>query len=924
MADVFSSQSGSIQFKSPEIPLVVDVKGVLSVSQHDETSLDSSTIITPVTDLVVAPATGTMVVRTGSNNNLITTPNSQSLTIKPTAGLVLNETRWPDANGVNGEFLILSGGELTWSNSILESDESPKLAGDLDTTYYQIFAGSQPTGSPFADNNLRLTSTGEIHLSPNTASSVSTTTITSNETISISPAIDLYLYGYKWLNGSVPAGAVGQVVTLTSLGTGGTGGVLALRDQTGISEVFEDKSPVLGGNLDTNGFEIFSQANKDITINPGSQALLVNSSSALDSQIYPNSGQSLYLRGGGNGGSLFFNAIQWPDNRGTSGQVLQLNITPTADILEWVDFANDVVNSVSAVPAGGIAVLNNNTVGDVQLSVDNTVIRTTGGQTINGALNVTGLLTVQDITVLGTTTSSNVATISTGDTAIILNADLLPGDPAQSAGFYVYRGTLADTVGLVWNNAANSWQFQTRTGVNPTTVPIDVGTLVGTPATIWTSANDGAGSGLDADLLNGQSGGFYQNANNINAGTLSAARLPAFSGDVTSAAGSTVNTLSPSGVAANTYGNSTTVPRIDVDAKGRIINASNQTIPIASTTVTGLARLATDAEAVVGTSTALATTPSGVKAVANTLQPLDATLTALAAVNTVADTMIFATAPDTFATTPLTVTGRGIAGAATPAAARTALGLGTSATFDASVSAVANTVVLRDGTGSIPGLTVSSAATAGSLNPGATINGVNFTGAAPIIIADSTKLPTAGGTMRGILATAGGVGISAVGQQADGSLSVRGTAATGAVMSFHRAGAYAINAGLDTDNVFRVGGWSDGSNVFRFWSDTAGNFQARGDVIAFSDIRLKTNIAVIPDALDKVCSLRGVTYDRIDTKVRQTGLIAQELYEVLPEAVHIGNDEEQTMSVAYGNVIGLLVESIKELRAEIEALKADK
>lgn len=42
---------------------------------------------------------------------------------------------------------------------------------------------------------------------------------------------------------------------------------------------------------------------------------------------------------------------------------------------------------------------------------------------------------------------------------------------------------------------------------------------------IWTSGNDGAGSGLDADLLDGEHGSFYQNASNLNAGTVPVARL---------------------------------------------------------------------------------------------------------------------------------------------------------------------------------------------------------------------------------------------------------------------------------------------------------------------------------------------------------------------------------------------------------------
>lgn len=53
---------------------------------------------------------------------------------------------------------------------------------------------------------------------------------------------------------------------------------------------------------------------------------------------------------------------------------------------------------------------------------------------------------------------------------------------------------------------------------------------------------------------------------------------------------------------------------------------------------------------------------------------------------------------------------------------------------------------------------------------------------------------------------------------------------SGAVMSFHRPGVHAVNFGLDTDNVIRLGGWSDGAGTYRFTSDTSGNFWTRGGV----------------------------------------------------------------------------------------------
>ena len=103
----------------------------------------------------------------------------------------------------------------------------------------------------------------------------------------------------------------------------------------------------------------------------------------------------------------------------------------------------------------------------------------------------------------------------------------------------------------------------------------------------------------------------------------------------------------------------------------------------------------------------------------------------------------------------------------------------------------------------------------------------------------------------------------------------------------------------------------------------SGNILASGDITAYSDDSLKTNVQVIDNAVGKVEQLRGVTFDRIEDGSTSTGVIAQELKEVLPEAVH--TDEQGVHSVAYGNVVGLLIEAIKEQQKQIdELIKANK
>jgi hypothetical protein len=103
--------------------------------------------------------------------------------------------------------------------------------------------------------------------------------------------------------------------------------------------------------------------------------------------------------------------------------------------------------------------------------------------------------------------------------------------------------------------------------------------------------------------------------------------------------------------------------------------------------------------------------------------------------------------------------------------------------------------------------------------------------------------------------------------------------------------------------------------------DVSGTIRATGDVIAYSDARVKENVETISDALAKVTSLRGVSYTRKDSedKSRKVGVIAQEVLDILPEVVQ--QDIEGNYSVAYGNVVGVLIEAIKELKAEINELK---
>jgi hypothetical protein len=152
-----------------------------------------------------------------------------------------------------------------------------------------------------------------------------------------------------------------------------------------------------------------------------------------------------------------------------------------------------------------------------------------------------------------------------------------------------------------------------------------------------------------------------------------------------------------------------------------------------------------------------------------------------------------------------------------------------------------------------------------------------------------------------------------------GSFSVRGDGSNAASISFHRTGAFAMNMGLGTDAIFRMGGWSMSSNCFQM--DGSGNLTMLGNVTAYSDARIKKDVETIGSALDLVSKMRGVRYTRIDSGKRGVGVIAQEMLEVLPEVVQQGVGDDDTLSVAYGNLVGVLIEAVKELTARVAELE---
>lgn len=136
------------------------------------------------------------------------------------------------------------------------------------------------------------------------------------------------------------------------------------------------------------------------------------------------------------------------------------------------------------------------------------------------------------------------------------------------------------------------------------------------------------------------------------------------------------------------------------------------------------------------------------------------------------------------------------------------------------------------------------------------------------------------------------------------------------VGNFHQAIINVNGYGQDNNFLFRAGG--------DFICQRNGSFD---NVEIRSDRRAKSDIKVIENALEKVESLSGNTYELHNTSggtTRSAGLIAQEVQEILPEAVTQDNEEDGGMlRLNYNSVIALLVESVKELSAEVKNLKAE-
>jgi hypothetical protein len=110
---------------------------------------------------------------------------------------------------------------------------------------------------------------------------------------------------------------------------------------------------------------------------------------------------------------------------------------------------------------------------------------------------------------------------------------------------------------------------------------------------------------------------------------------------------------------------------------------------------------------------------------------------------------------------------------------------------------------------------------------------------------------------------------------------------------------------------------------------STGNFHADADITAYSttttsDRRYKKDIETIPNALDKINTLNGVTFKWKRDDKESAGLIAQDVEQVLPQAVCVKEalkTGEEYLALNYDCVVGMLVEAVKELNQKVEKLE---
>jgi hypothetical protein len=511
----------------------------------------------------------------------------------------------------------------------------------------------------------------------------------------------------------------------------------------------------------------------------------------------------------------------------------------------------------------------------------------------NGYTTNTGTVTSINLTA-GTGMAVSGGPITTSGSITVTNNDRgssqnIFKNIANSAGTTQFSaGSNNDTIRVASSGAASvSFDEATKTitiGATDTNTTYSAGTDLSLSGTTFNHATSGVTAGTYNNVTVNTRGHVTSGSN---VAYLTGNQNITLSGDVTgSGATSIATTLANSGVTAGSY----TAASFTVDSKGRITAASSNTIPTVN----------------------------------------NATLT-LATSGIATGSQTWTSNQGTNATFTVNVPGTNIAeGTRTTTTVPITSSTGTAATLSAATTSLAGVMTSADKT-KLDGIATGATANTGTVTSIATNNGITggtitttgtigLTGQALALHNLATNgiiVRTGSDTVAGRTITAGtGISVSN-GDGVSGNPTITNSS-PGATLSNDTT--TNSNAYYPTLATSTSGSYTSAvvSSTKLYFNPSTGQLNST-DFNSLSDERAKKDVYTIKNALEKTLALRGVNYTLIENDKRSIGVIAQEIEKIIPEVV--STNEQGTKSVSYGNIVGLLIEAIKEQQKQIEQLK---
>jgi hypothetical protein len=364
----------------------------------------------------------------------------------------------------------------------------------------------------------------------------------------------------------------------------------ALTDETGTGVVVFSNNPTLVGP--TLGTALATSINRVTITAPstGSTLTIADLKTFTVSNTLTLTGTDASSVAFGAGGTVVYTANKLSVHAATTSAELAGVISDETGTGALVFGTSPAITTSLTTPSTSFDLINTTatTVNFAGAGTAVTIGATTGTTTVRNSLVVTG-----DLTINGTTTTINATTITVDDKNIELGSVASPTDVTADGGGITLKG--ATDKSITWSSIGwtSSEDFNLVTGktfeINGTSV-LSATTLgsgvtgssltsVGTITSGTWSGSFGAVSGANLTSLN---------ASNISSGTLPAARMPALTGDITTTAGAVATTLATVNSNVGSFGSTSAIPIITVNAKGLITAVSTAAVTAAVTAAGGL------------------------------------------------------------------------------------------------------------------------------------------------------------------------------------------------------------------------------------------------------------------------------------------------------------------------------------------------